>query len=447
MKIQSVSELTKSIRGLLETQFPFVTVAGEISNLKRPYSGHLYFTLKDNDAQIRAVLFKQQQRYLDLKPEDGLSVICKGRISVYETRGEYQLIVDFMESQGTGQLQIAFDKLKNMLAAEGLFEPAAKKPLPFLPNKVSLITSPEGAAVHDFLRMAANRYPGIPIEVVPVRVQGESAAPEIVEALTDLNRRRNSDVIVLCRGGGSLEDLWAFNEEIVARAIYASEIPVVSAVGHEINFTIADFVADFRAATPSAAAEAVIPDKKSLMAMIAGFDRRLEENLAQTIASFRYRVRSHRRMLGDPTILMDNFGLKLKNTSNDLVRALRTILAGKTDHLRRTERGLYEMNPQKLLAGKIQKTAELRRLNCLLIGQRLAGEREKLRRYASLLDAVSPLAVLGRGYSVTIGKAGEKIIRDSRQLETGDDIEIILARGSLAARVTKILSRGKSTRE
>jgi exodeoxyribonuclease VII large subunit len=443
MKIQSVSELTKSIRGLLETEFPFVTVSGEISNLKRPYSGHLYFTLKDSEAQLRAVLFKQQQRYLDIKPADGLAVICKGRIAVYEARGEYQLLVDFMESRGAGQLQISFDKLKNMLAAEGLFAQSAKKPLPFLPNKVSLITSPEGAAVHDFLRMAENRYPGIPIEVFPVRVQGELAANEIVAALAYLNHRQNSDVIVLCRGGGSLEDLWAFNEEIVARAIYASEIPVVSAVGHEVNFTIADLVADFRAATPSAAAEAVIPDKAALMAMIASLDRRLAEKLAQTIADFRYRVKSHRRMLGDPTILVDNFGLKLKNTTNELGRALSAILAGKVHSLKRTETNLYEMNPQGLLAGKIRKTAELSRLIGLLIGQRLAREREKLRRYASLLDAVSPLAVLGRGYSVTIRKVGRKIVRDSRQLETGDDIEIILDQGSLAARVTAILNRGR----
>ncbi|MCA1766468.1 MAG: exodeoxyribonuclease VII large subunit, partial [Desulfobulbaceae bacterium] len=302
--IQSVSELTRSIRGLLETQFPFVTVTGEISNLRKPYSGHLYFTLKDQDAQLRAVLFKQQQRYLDIRPENGQQIICRGRVSVYEPRGEYQLLIDSMEAQGEGRLQIAFEQLKIDLERQGLFEQSVKKPLPFLPDKVSLITSPQGAAVHDFLRMAENRYPGLPIEIIPVRVQGEGAGAEISKALYFLNEQQTTDVIVLCRGGGSLEDLWAFNEESLARAIYVSKIPVVSAIGHEIDFTISDFVADYRAATPSAAAEAVIPDKKALQQRIRRAEYNLSSNLTRINDRYRFRVDTRKRMLGDPSLLL-----------------------------------------------------------------------------------------------------------------------------------------------
>jgi len=438
VKIQSVCELTRSIRGLLETEFPFVSVSGEISNLRKPHSGHLYFTLKDSEAQLRTVLFKQQRRYLDVDPEDGLQVVCRGRISLYEPRGEYQLIVDTLELLGSGMLQAAYERLKSALTAEGLFDAATKKTLPLFPNKVTLVTSPEGAAVHDFIKTAQRRYPGFPIEVFPSRVQGEAATDDIVQAITILNEKRDTDIIILCRGGGSLEDLWAFNEEKVARAVYASEIPVVSAVGHEIDFTIADFVADLRAATPTAAAEAVIPDKTEIKARIDRLDRSLAECLAGLIENYRYRISSHRRLLGDPTVLVDNFGLRLKNTTHDMVHVLTTLLNSKGHSLQKSETDFNEVNPQRLLAGKRQSTAELYRLSCLLIRQRLEREKNKLRRFASLLDAVSPLAVLGRGYSVTMKKAGMEIVRDSRRLEVGDDIEIILDQGGIAARVTEI---------
>jgi exodeoxyribonuclease VII large subunit len=442
-KIQSVSELTRSIRGLLETEFPFVSVSGEISNLRKPYSGHLYFTLKDSDAQLRTVLFKQQQRYLDVVPEDGLQVVCRGRISIYEPRGEYQLIVDTLELLGSGKLQAAFERLKSALDAEGLFDAAAKTALPLFPSKVTLVTSPEGAAVHDFIKTAQRRYPGFPIEVFPSRVQGNAAADDIVEAITVLNQKKTTDIIILCRGGGSLEDLWAFNEEKLARAIYDSTIPVVSAVGHEIDFTIADFVADLRAATPTAAAEAIIPDKNELLTRINRLDHSLAESLARLIDSYRYRISSHRRLLGDPTVLVDNFGLRLKSTVYDMVHILTAQLNNRSHDLQTAKTRLYEANPQRLLAGKRQNTAELYRLTCLLIRQRLEREKGKLRRYASLLDAVSPLAVLGRGYSVTMKKEGKEIVRDSRRLASGDDIEIILDQGMVAAKVTEIFLSGK----
>ena len=253
-RIFTVTEINDSIRGILEVQFPFVSVAGEISNLRQPLSGHCYFTLKDDKAQIRAVLFKMQQRYLSAMPADGQMVICHGRISVYEARGEYQLIVDTIDFHGTGIMQLEFERLKQKLAAEGLFDEETKKQLPYLPEHITLVTSPKGAAVHDFIRIAQSRCPLTKIAVFPVSVQGDAAAGEISRAIAAINKHLKTDIIVLCRGGGSLEDLWAFNEEKVARAIDASTIPVVSAVGHEIDYTIADFVADLRAPTPSGAA-------------------------------------------------------------------------------------------------------------------------------------------------------------------------------------------------
>ncbi|MDT8334800.1 MAG: exodeoxyribonuclease VII large subunit [Desulfurivibrionaceae bacterium] len=441
VKIQSVSELTRSIRGLLESQFPFVTVTGEISNLRNPHSGHLYFILKDHDAQLRAVLFKQQQRYLDIKPENGLQVICRGRISVYEQRGEYQLLIDSLESQGAGQLQIAFEQLKSTLAREGLFEQAVKKPLPFLPEKVSLITSPEGAAVHDFLRMAENRYPGLPIEIIPVRVQGDSAAAEISEALAFLNRRQDTDVIVLCRGGGSLEDLWAFNEEKLARAIYASEIPVVSAIGHEIDFTISDFVADYRAATPSAAAEVVIPDKKTLRQRIGRAESALSAGLTRITDRYRFRVDSRKRRLGDPSLLLTNFVLKLRNMTSNLTISLETRLNDQRRTLNRHAERLREAGPDRVLKLKERRISELCRLTRLFISGRIDKERDSLGKAAALLDAVSPLAVLGRGYAIIIGGAERKAIRDSHELTVGEGVEVVLDNGGFEAEVTAIKHR------
>ena len=278
-KIFSVSELTGTIKRMLEGRFPFVHVAGEISNLRQPGSGHLYFTLKDDRAQIKAVLFKMQQRYLEKPPKNGQMVICRGRLSVYEPRGDYQLIVDALDLHGAGELQIAFEQLKRKLAEEGIFDQSVKKELPPLPRHITLVTSPTGAAVHDFIRIAQNRFPQARISVYPVAVQGDTAAKEIRQAIIDINDHLDTDIIVLCRGGGSIEDLWAFNDEQLARAIYASVVPVVSAVGHEVDVTIADFAADLRAPTPSGAAEMILPDSSGLADRIAGLARRISHSM------------------------------------------------------------------------------------------------------------------------------------------------------------------------
>ena len=286
-RIYTVAELSLEIRNLLEKRFPDVWVSGEVSNLRVAGSGHLYFTLKDETAQLRAVCFRNQARYLKFKPQDGLAVIARGRLSVYEARGEYQLYVEFIEPAGVGALQLAFEQLKQKLAAEGLFDPARKKPLPVLPHLIGVVTSPTGAVIRDILRILRRRFPNINVQIYPVKVQGEGAAQEIVQGVEHFNRRTAVDVIIVARGGGSLEDLWAFNEEVVARAIAASKIPVISAVGHETDFTIADFVSDLRAPTPSAAAELVVHRKQDFAAEIDARARHLKQMVRLKLSEVR----------------------------------------------------------------------------------------------------------------------------------------------------------------
>ena len=437
-KILSVTELNRSIRAVLETEFPFVTVAGEISNLRQPYSGHLYFTLKDETAQLRAVMFKLQRRYLTAALADGRQVICRGRISAYETRGEYQLIIDFMEFKGTGALQIAFEQLKKKLAAEGLFDAARKRKLPQLPARVALVTSPVGAAVFDFLRVTSCRFPAMPIEIFPVRVQGSEAPGEIVAALAELNLRKSSDVIVLCRGGGSLEDLWAFNEEQVARAIYASRIPVVAAVGHEIDFTIADFVADYRAPTPSAAAEAVIPDRLRLLEKLQGLKLELAKRLTQKINEQRHRLRLQRRMLGDPRTTLAHFLLRLDNARTILLHAFAAHLRRRHAAVEQLHQRLQKMNPRQQLAYHEQHLQELTRRLQLLMGLRLERKRHRLQNNLALLKAVSPHAVLGRGYAIVRAAPPTGVIRSSRQVKKGQVLEILLQEGRIGCEVVEI---------
>ncbi len=438
VKIQSVSELTSSIRGLLETAFPFVSVAGEISNLRRPQSGHYYFTLKDRDAQLRTVLFKQQQRYLAIVPADGLAVVVRGRLSLYEARGEYQLLVDTMETHGTGDLQAEFEQLKATLALQGLFDQARKRPIPLLPRRVALVTSPEGAAVHDFIRMSGQRFPCFPLEIFPVRVQGDAAPDEIVEALELLNRRASAEVIVLCRGGGSLEDLRAFNTEKVARAIFASTIPVVSAVGHEIDYTIADFVADYRAATPTAAAEAVIPDRNRLLERIYRADQNMAASLLELIAAYHHQVGSQKRLLGDPSLLLNNFRLRLARDESALNSSQTETLRAMQLKVEQRRIAILEHGPEKQLASKLIRGAELSRRLDFAMTATLERKEHGLREGAILLDAVSPLAVLGRGYSLTRILPTRKVVRSAGEVGIGSRLEIIFGEGAVEATVVKV---------
>ena len=446
-RILTVTELTRSIRGILETEFPFVTVTGEISNLRQPYSGHLYFTLKDEDSQLKAVLFKAQQKYLRDLPDDGQQVICRGRISVYEPRGEYQLIIDYVERLGTGELQIAFEKLKLKLAQEGLFDQAHKKDIPQFPSRIALVTSPEGAALYDFLKVALQRLPSQPIEIYPVRVQGKEAAPEICEALAELNRLKRSDVIVLCRGGGSIEDLWPFNEENVARAIYESNIPVVSAIGHEIDFTIADFTADLRAPTPSAAAEAVVPNRVILAEHLQRLKHILSKTVLQKIREKRHQVIMQQRMLGDPRSIVSHYFIYLDNVYSSLVHGFNTFLYKRTMHLESVSGRLHKLSPIQQLVYQQQWTRELTRRLRSIMSQQLIKKRARLSAAATLLDAMSPMGVLGRGYAVVRSGPREKppgeLIRSSRQVTVGKDLEVILQEGTIGCEVTEIKKDGQ----
>ncbi|MDH3390382.1 MAG: exodeoxyribonuclease VII large subunit [Desulfobulbaceae bacterium] len=446
-RILTVTELTRSIRGILETELPFVTVSGEISNLRQPYSGHLYFTLKDDSAQLKGVLFKQQQKYLRQLPEDGQQVICRGRISVYEARGEYQLIIDYLERLGTGELQIAFENLKQKLAEEGLFDQDHKKEVPAFPTRIALVTSPKGAAVFDFLKVARHRFPSLPIEIFPVRVQGKEAAPEICDALATLNQRKQSDVIVLCRGGGSIEDLWPFNEESVARAIYGSTIPVVSAIGHEIDFTIADFVADLRTPTPTAAAEAIVPNRQILREHIQRLKQLLARTISQTIQGKRHLINIQQRMLGDPRSLITHNLLHLDNVYSSLVHGYRRQLYTLSMQLGSLSGKLHKFNPVQQLTYKQQWTRELtRRLQSVML-QHLDKKVNRLTAATTLLEAISPLGVLGRGYAVVRSGHKEKppgeLIRSTRQVTVGKDLEVILQEGKLGCKVTEIKKNGR----
>ena len=435
-RIQTVSELTSSIRGVLETQFPFVAVSGEISNLRCPFSGHYYFTLKDASAQLKAVLFKTQQRYLACKPADGLEVVCRGRISLYEPRGEYQLIVDTLEVRGAGDLQLAFARLKERLAAEGLFAAERKRPLPLLPGRISLVTSPQGAALHDFLKIAGQRFPSLPIEIVPVRVQGEGALEELIAAIELCNQGPRSDLIVLCRGGGSLEDLWTFNEERLARAIAASALPVVSAIGHEIDFTIADFVADFRAPTPSAAAEAVIPSQALLTAQVQNVGRQLAKTMTGRLSLLRHTVAAQRRILGDPTSLLDHFRLATDHALAGLHHAFSEKLHRQALALEKHGHRLARQNPTLRLALQRQRVHVLQNQLRQGMDHLLERKANALAGSASLLDAISPLAVLARGYAIVKKAGSEKVLRSETEVALGEELAVTLHQGELSCTVT-----------
>jgi len=444
--VLSVSELNSSIRTPLEGRFPFVSVAGEISNLHRPYSGHLYFTLKDASAQIKAVLFKTQQRYLAEPPKDGAQVVCRGRISVYEPRGEYQLIVDSLDLHGAGTLQLAFAQLKARLAAEGLFDQHRKRTPPPLPRHITLITSPQGAAVHVFIRFAPRRYPPIRIAVYPVTVQGERAAAEMIRALAEINAHPRTDLIVLCRGGGSIEDLWAFNDEQLARAIRNSRLPVVSAVGHEIDFTIADFAADLRAPTPSGAAELLVPDRLALLRRVENCRGRLRRTLTNRIEGAHQRLLLARHQLEAMPHPLDRLLLQVDQWGLGLELAIKTTLATKGQRLARAAFRLEQHNPAHRLALYSQQLGGLQSRLGQAIRALVQAREEGLARAAGVLQAVSPLATLARGYAIVRrGGAKKGVITAQSQVEINEQVEVLLHQGRLQCRVEA--KRGEEERD
>jgi exodeoxyribonuclease VII large subunit len=437
-RVLTVSALTAELRDTLETTFVEVWVEGELSNAKVWTTGHMYFTLKDRSAQIKGVMFRSALRNLRFKPEDGLRVVVRGKISVYEPKGEYQIVGEHMEPHGYGPLQVAFEQLKKKLSAEGLFDQSRKRPLPALPRRIGIVTSIDGAALRDMVRVLRRRYPNAHLIIAPSRVQGEDAAGEIVRALRQVTRIDGVDVVIVGRGGGSHEDLWAFNEERVARAIIASPVPVISAVGHETDFTIADFVADLRAPTPSAAAELVVRRKDEFYAHIDRLSGRLEASMRGRLGRLEARIHA---LLARPGYAGVRGRLALRGRhhaelTSGLGHAIRSTLLSRRRPLDRLERGLRACDPRHRLADVrtrlITRDGDLARA----LARRLHATETRFRALAGRLDGLSPLAVLGRGYAVCWDDARSAILRDAARVRLGDHVRVTLERGELRCAVT-----------
>ena len=391
-RVYTVSELTHQIKTLLEGRYRRLWVEGEVSNSRLAPSGHLYFTLKDESSQLRCAMFRYSSRGMRFRVEDGLKVLATGDVSVYERRGEYQLIVERLEPRGRGELALAFEQLKERLEREGLFRPERKRKLPLVPGRIGVVTSPTGAAIRDILNIIERRFSTVHVVLYPVRVQGEGAADEIVEGIDYFSASRSADVVIVGRGGGSIEDLWAFNEERVARAIHSSQVPVISAVGHEIDFTIADFVADCRAPTPSAAAELVVAESERLARDISSFGERIALSMQARLRLARERVDAAR----------GRYGFRLVE-----------------DRIRQQLQRVDELGDR--LGQAVGHLVELE-------GNRLEGLQGKL-------NELSPLGVLSRGYSLALKLPGRELLRDAAAVEPGDRVQVRLARGEFRARV------------
>jgi exodeoxyribonuclease VII large subunit len=437
-RIYSVSELNREIRGLLEDHFPFIWVEGEITNFRVPASGHYYFVLKDAESQVRCVMFRSQQRWMRFQPEDGLHVLCQARVSVYEPRGEYQLLVDALEPRGVGALQLAYEQLKRRLEKEGLFEPEHKKAIPFLTQRLGVVTSATGAAIRDIIRVVRQRYSNLEIYLHPARVQGEGAAEEIAEGIDTFNGEFPVDVLIVGRGGGSWEDLWAFNEEVVVRAIFRSNIPVISAVGHEIDVTLSDLVADVRAPTPSAAAEIVAQHKEALEGHVIDLYRRLQGRIRQTLDLAHERLISRQERLRDPGGRLADLRLRLDERAQRLESGIGRVLLAERQIFLRLRDGLIHANPDRRVAQSRGLLNQYWRDLELFARQGLQGKRQALERCAAQLDGLSPLAVLARGYSITTSLPQGGVVRSTRQVRKDDEVRTRLHEGSLRCKVIRL---------
>ncbi len=434
--VYNVTRLNREVRAVLEGSFPLLWVEGEISNLARPSSGHIYFSLKDPSSQVRCAMFRGNRLRLRFQPANGQQVLIRARVSLYEGRGEFQLVAEHMEPSGEGALRLAFEQLKQRLAAEGLFDPARKRTLPRFPAQIGVITSPSGAAVRDVISVLGRRFPGIPLLIYPVQVQGEAAPGQIVRALELAAERADCEVLILCRGGGSLEDLVAFNGEAVARAIRACPIPVVVGVGHEIDYTIADFAADQRAATPSAAAELASPDRADwlqrfartgvglLQAQQGLLEARNQRSahLTQRLQRLHpgQRLRQQEQRLDELERRLQQAVTRRRECSGESLARVRSRLLGQTPAHRLGRLGLRQHN----LAQRLYRATQ----------QGLQSQAQRLGRAAQTLDAVSPLATLNRGYSISRLPSGE-VLRDSAQAKPGEQVETRLARGRILCKV------------
>ncbi|MCG7989702.1 MAG: exodeoxyribonuclease VII large subunit [Candidatus Thiodiazotropha lotti] len=438
-EIFSVSRLVRETRAILEASFPLLWVSGEISNLVQPASGHIYFSLKDEAAQVRCAMFRMKRQRLRFRPENGQQVLIRAKVSLYEARGEFQLIAEHMEPAGEGALRFAFEQLKQKLAAEGLFDTERKKPIPVPPKQLGLITSPTGAAVRDLLSVLKRRFPALPVIIYPVQVQGEDAARQIVQMLKLAEQRQECDLLILSRGGGSLEDLQAFNEEQVARAIHEAGIPVVTGIGHEIDFTIADFVADRRAATPSAAAELVTPDQLEWQQRLHAVTRRLQQNQQQRLQ----RLQQHfsalvkRLQIQHPKRRLQQQAQRLDELSDRLSRQFHFNLLQKHQRVDRLDTRLARQTPEQRLKRLIQQTTNLEQRLHRAVTLRLTREQTRFTQLGRDLHNLSPLNTLGRGYAIVSNPTTHAIITDAAQVELGDELQARLHKGSLVCQVVK----------
>ncbi len=436
--IYTVSRLNREARGLLEAGLPSLWITGELSNLSRPVSGHWYFTLKDEEAQVRCAMFRLRNQLVRFAPRDGMQVLLRARVGLYEARGEFQLVVDHLEEAGEGELRRRFEALKQKLAAEGLFDASRKRPPPRFPRRVGIVTSATGAALRDVLQVLRRRCPGVPVLIYPVPVQGAGAAREIAAQLALADRRAEVEVLLLVRGGGSLEDLWAFNDETLARALADVELPVICGIGHEIDFTIADFVADLRAPTPSAAAELAVPDAAAWLAALEVTARRLASG---ALRSWRQRCDSiahaARRLRAlHPSQALAQRAQRLDELQARSLAAVGRGLATRGEQLLRLRAELESRSPGSRIAALLQRIAHGEARLPAAFRHCIAVANGKLASAARALQATSPLATLGRGYAIVTLAADGTVVTDRTQASAGSEIDARLARGRLRARVT-----------
>jgi exodeoxyribonuclease VII large subunit len=442
--ILSVSALTRFIRQSLESRFSDVWIDGEVSNLRVPNSGHMYFTLKDDQAQIRSVLFRSGAARLRFALREGLSVIVRGRVTVYEPRGEYQLVVDYAEPKGIGALQLAFEQLKERLAAEGLFDPARKRPLPLFPGTIGVVTSPTGAAIRDILAVLGRRYPVANVLIAPVPVQGEGAAEQIAAAIHSLGGQRDVDVMIVGRGGGTWEDLWAFNEEPVVRAIAGARVPVVSAVGHEVDVTLSDFAADYRAPTPSAAAEAVTPVLEEIVAQLAQMHARLRRCMQMNLLQPRHQVERCLGLLADTRYLLHRHVQQLDEAENALVRWVTALVTGWHRHALELDHLIRASGPHRAIRTSMILVPQLFQRLAHAARRGMLHRRELLHTRMASLDALSPLAILERGYSLVQTIPEGRILKRASDVRCGDRVQARLAEGRLVCSVEEVLPPGST---
>lgn len=440
--ILSVSEFTSLIRASLEGVFQDVWVEGEISNLRTPASGHVYCSLKDESSQIRAVLFRSSAMRMRFALQNGMHVIVRGRLTVYEPRGEYQILIEAVEPKGIGALQVAFDQLRVRLSAEGLFDPLRKKPLPRFPRIIGVVTSQDGAALKDILSVLGRRWPTLHIIIAPVQVQGEPAAQQIAEALDLLNAQGLAEVIILGRGGGSLEDLWTFNEEVVVRAVAASEIPVVSAVGHETDMTLTDAAADLRAPTPSVAAEMVVPVFSEVVDNLADLTMRLERAMARHCSSEHRRLDSSSKGLSCIQFCVREKIQQVDDMTDCLIEKVRSGVLAESDRVRRTNRELDKLSPFVMVRRNLAMVPLLfKRLERQMYAL-AATRRRRIEATVARLNSLSPLAVLGRGYGLLTKMSDGSVVKRAQDVCIGEDIGVRLADGKLNCLVKSVLPEG-----